>query len=87
MNRNFKKIGIKYCGGCNPLFDRKKYVQELERENGVPLEIAVEELEYDLIYVVCGCPVCCADISGLKAKEFIFTAENGRYIRKAVVNR
>jgi tRNA(Arg) A34 adenosine deaminase TadA len=53
----------------------------------IPVELAVEGREYDLIYVVCGCPVCCADISGLRSKEFIFVAENGRYIKRTVMTQ
>lgn len=87
MKENLEKIGIKYCGGCNPLFDRKEYVQNLEKNMTIPVELAVEDWEYDLIYVVCGCPVCCADISGLRSKEFIFVAENGRYIKRTVMTQ
>lgn len=64
------KIGIKYCGGCNPRYDRcslfSKLIMEFGRNH--TFEIAEINTVYDLIFVLCGCKSCCADCSKLKSK-------------------
>ncbi len=61
------KIGIKYCGGCNPYHDRKAFVHKLEENFGTSFEPARTGTHYDRVYVVCGCQVCCANYEGLSA--------------------
>lgn len=56
------RTGVKYCGGCNPHYDREKEVallnQKLAEKKSeiVPLK---DEIEYDKILLVCGCPRVC----------------------------
>jgi len=53
-------IGIKYCGGCNPFYDRKAEVEKLERSmTGVRFEPVRRNRSYDKILLVCGCPRMC----------------------------
>lgn len=62
---------VKYCGGCNPRYDRKRVVQEIETRIGKTLVHAHTGEVYDVLYVVCGCPSRCADISGLHANRVV----------------
>ena len=63
------KIGIKYCGGCNPRYDRTNIAQRL-REDLPESEIvsAAPEREMDYVVVVCGCKSACALVDGLSGK-------------------
>ena len=55
------KIGIKYCGGCNPQYDRKNYTEYLiNKYPDNDYEIAREDTFYDVLLVICGCFSCCA---------------------------
>ena len=55
------KVGIKYCGGCNPRYDRAAYVKVLcARHPDWDWEYAQEGVRYDLLLVVGGCTSCCA---------------------------
>ena len=55
------KVGIKYCGGCNPRYDRAAYVKVLcARHPDWDWEYAQEGVLYDLLLVVGGCTSCCA---------------------------
>lgn len=64
------KVGIKYCGGCNPRYDRTKIVSRLREEfPGLDLFPARENAEADLIVVICGCRVQCADHTRLTGKQ------------------
>jgi len=62
------RIGVKYCGGCREQYDRKSAAARI-RENVlgaaefVPAEAGGT---YDALLVICGCPTCCADISGYR---------------------
>lgn len=61
-------IGIKYCGGCNPKYNRRKFQQQLEENFALKFEIAKENEIYDIIIVLCGCSSVCAGHSNLKFK-------------------
>ena len=61
-------IGIKYCGGCNPRYDRAGYVKALiERHPHATFEPARSDVRYDLLLVVCGCSSMCA-----RTEELLF---------------
>ncbi len=64
------KIGIKYCGGCNPRFDRTDIAQRL-RNDFPDSEIvsAQPDDQLDYVVVVCGCNSACAQIDGLMGKH------------------
>lgn len=68
------KIGIKYCGGCNPRYDRVAEVNRLKAEFP-KAEFVTASLhpDCDIVIVVCGCFAQCADQTGLKAKEKLYT--------------
>lgn len=62
-------IGIKYCGGCNPVYDRVKRMKALMEQNPGHEYTYDPARVCDLWMVVCGCSRRCADTSGLKAKQ------------------
>jgi len=61
------KVGVKYCGGCNPRYERKQFLNRLQKEleKECTFEIAKEDTLYDTILVLGGCNSCCADYSKL----------------------
>lgn len=61
-------IGIKYCGGCNPRYDRKEFLDALKKKFNFDFEIVRPDEVYDVVIVLCGCSSCCADQSELKFK-------------------
>lgn len=55
------KCGIRFCGGCNPRFNRRESLNELEaRFKNIEFVNAVEGVPHDLLLVIGGCPSCCA---------------------------
>lgn len=62
------KIGIKFCGGCNPVYDRGRRVSRF-REAHPEHEYVTSDTNAvcDIWMVVCGCSRRCADTNGLKA--------------------
>ena len=63
---------VKYCGGCNPCYDRRAAVRALEERLGEPLPPARPGVDYDELFIICGCPAQCAGISGLSARRLVW---------------
>jgi len=58
------KIGIKYCGGCNPYYDRVALVKRIEsRLQGKVEFVSAANDDVDLVLAVEGCNTACADLS------------------------
>lgn len=67
------KIGVKYCGGCNPSFDRVQFVKLLKKEFAdTTFETVERNKNYDLIIVICGCVRACANIMDYKYMEMLY---------------
>lgn len=71
MERKKKICGVKFCGGCNPRYDRGAAYQEvLSRLSHVlDFHLAEEGQTYDLLFVVCGCTSCCATLAAYSVRE------------------
>lgn len=69
---NKVKYAIKYCGGCNPRYDRTKAVKQLEEKLGEQLSMVVPETYYDEVFVICGCTASCTDLSLVNAKKITY---------------
>lgn len=67
------EIGIKYCGGCNPQYNRSEWVKALMEEfSDVTFETASKDKYYDVVLIVNGCNSACASHEELKGKEKLF---------------
>ena len=63
------KVGVRYCGGCNPRFDRVAGVRRLE--DACPwaaFEGARPGVCYTLLLIVGGCTACCPSQEGLEGR-------------------
>lgn len=66
------KRAVKYCGGCNPRYDRVAAVRKLEARLGEKLPAAQPGEDYDQLFVIYGCTSKCADVSQLAARELVW---------------
>ena len=57
------KVYLKYCGGCNPLYDRS-VIREMLIADFPHITFTREEEEADCAAVICGCSRACASVSG-----------------------
>jgi len=72
MKRNDKrlKIRVKYCGGCNPGYDRLALVKGIaERLSGKVALVGSDSNGIALVLAVEGCPIACADLSPFEGLE------------------
>lgn len=73
-------IGIKYCGGCNPLIDRTKLVGEIGKALPPEYRLTTESSSnpWDIGIMVCGCSTACAEKPEIRnlARKWIILAGN-----------
>lgn len=63
-------IGVRYCGGCNPRYDRVALTKQIEQLFPHDIfESAVPEHTYDAVLVICGCPAQCVSTEDLQNVE------------------
>lgn len=85
------RIGVKYCGGCDPGYDRVALARHLQEGLADRAELVAPDSEgVSLVMVLAGCPSKCADTSsfaGLKtlwitcpedARDFLERMGKGR---------
>jgi len=74
-----KKIGIKYCGGCNPGYERVEMIQRVQfRFNDRFLFLRHNEPDIDVLVLMSGCHRACAgkDLNTAKIPHCLITGEN-----------
>jgi hypothetical protein len=63
-NTTLKRVGLKYCGGCNPSFDRVEYVREIQRAAGGRIEwVTLDAGNFSSLLAVCGCDKQCVELA------------------------
>jgi len=68
MNMDRKRIGIKYCGGCNPTYERVELTRRLEGKVGERFYfVRHDERELHALLLVSGCETACADENLVRA--------------------
>ncbi len=61
---NIRKIGLKYCGGCAPQYDRVQAVVSIKRRLAGRVEfVSYEDRDVEGVLVVVGCPTACVDLT------------------------
>ncbi|MFW5901837.1 MAG: hypothetical protein ACOCTS_02230 [Thermodesulfobacteriota bacterium] len=61
------RIGLKYCGGCKPTYDRVALVDDIKERLGNRVEfVPADSADVSLILAVQGCPTACADLSAFR---------------------
>jgi hypothetical protein len=69
-NRIMLKVAIKFCGGCNPDYDRAAIVKHIKQSLNEKVEfVSLEDKNIDLVLTVEGCKTACADLNAIKATQ------------------
>jgi len=64
------KVGIKYCGGCNPAYDRVALADYIKDSLHGRVEfLSLDSEVIDLVLAVEGCKTACADLSAFKGTK------------------
>ena len=66
-------FGVKYCGGCNPRYNRTAFFDTVKsRCPEAEFQYVQPDVVYDRLLVICGCPSRCADISKIRVDGDIY---------------
>jgi len=74
-----KNVGIRYCGGCNPSYERVEMIQEIQSLLGDRFIFSLhDQKDSDIMILVSGCPRACANrnSSDLEVPSRSIVAEN-----------
>jgi hypothetical protein len=64
-----RKIGLKYCGGCNPLYDRVQAAASIKKRLEDIIElVSYEDREAEGTLVIAGCPTACVDLKPFEGR-------------------
>ncbi len=75
------KIGIRYCGGCNPRYDRNREVEKLKAKFPETEFVHADDPNSILCILVCGCPSACLTDEGLYGKEILRTSQRKDFVK------
>ena len=60
--RTRRKVGIKYCGGCNPSYERVEMIQQVQSLLKDRFTFSIhDQQDLDIMLLVSGCPRACAN--------------------------
>jgi hypothetical protein len=82
------RVGIKYCGGCNPEYDRVAIVEQIKKRLAGKVSFVPAESEgVDIILAVHGCKTACADVSGFERVKIqtITNMEDGEKSAREII--
>jgi len=58
--RDVKRVGLGYCGGCNPVYDRERYVAAVRKAAGARVEWVAPDAEgVRVLLIIHGCERAC----------------------------
>ena len=64
------KCGVKFCGGCNPHYQRGEAYRKIQGDlPQVDFSYAEEDEVYDKLLVIGGCTACCPGYSQYTVKD------------------
>ncbi len=84
-----KRVAVKYCGGCNPSYDRVRHVERIRRAAGERIEwVSPEGGRPEAVLVVGGCDRQCVDgVEYEKAGLRVVRIRDGRTAPEEVIGR
>jgi hypothetical protein len=80
-------IGVKYCGGCNPYYDRVALVEEMAARLRGKARFVMPGCEgVEAILAVHGCPTACADLSAFAGTRILSVTgrDEGEQVIRAI---
>lgn len=83
-------ICVKYCGGCNPKYDRKKIIDNLKRDfQNISIITQLENATCDFALIISGCMRSCVNHKDIEGKygKFVITDLKDYEILKSILDK
>ena len=55
------RVALKYCGGCDPKYDRTEYFQSIAAVAEDVEWTRLDDPDYDAVLLICGCDTACIE--------------------------
>lgn len=81
-------ILLKYCGGCNPRYDRKKIVDYLKKDfHEINIILPIDNKTCDFAVIISGCMSSCVNHDNIEGKygKFIINDINDYEYLKSTI--
>jgi hypothetical protein len=57
-----KRVALKYCGGCDPGFDRVELFTRIRAAGGDSIEwVGLDDPDFDTVLIIAGCDRACPE--------------------------
>lgn len=66
-----KTLRIKFCGGCNPEYDRVALAERVQAMAGACDVEVIDAGQPDILAVICGCACVCADLTEFEGSAIV----------------
>ena len=80
------KVAIKYCGGCNPNYDRVALADYVKNRLYGSVEFVSAGVDdIDLVLAIEGCKTCCADLRAFEGRPIRFISrieDAGKFLQE-----
>jgi len=74
------KVGVKYCGNCNPQIDGPALVKKIGAEMPEAEILPADSPEIEALLIVSGCPVDCATRPSYRGRTVVVGGANIDYV-------
>lgn len=80
------KCGVRFCGGCNPRFDRGEAYEKIRTQlkDEIEFDYAKEDRLYDVILVIGGCTNCCASYDHYRTRRGVVKVYDSEDVDKTI---
>jgi len=73
------RVALKYCGGCDPGFDRVQYFNRIRIAAGDFIEwVGLDDRDFEVVLVISGCETACPEESIGLTPARIVTVRNDK---------
>lgn len=73
-------IGIKFCGGCNPRYNRKEFLKKImHKYSDNQYSFASAGSNYDILIVIGGCSNCCASYEQYNYDKLLMFSDSKQF--------
>lgn len=80
------RCGVRFCGGCNPRFDRGEAYEKIRTQlkDEIEFDYAKEDDQYDVILVIGGCTNCCASYDHYQTRRGVVKVFDSEDVDKTI---
>ena len=70
------KVGLKYCGGCQPTYDRVEFFKRLSKSvSGHVRFVPHDDPEAGHVLIITGCQSACVDLTPFEGKSIFLVSK------------